>query len=90
MLDSTSISPLNLLALTQNDHVLFTETLKTELEHKLAMEMEQTQRGHQMQMQAARMELDRAIELTKHKVRILFCELKYCIPLLCYPFWETI
>ena len=47
---------------------LITEALRTELEHKLAMELEQTTRAHQLQIQAARMELERAIEVTKEKV----------------------
>ncbi len=44
------------------------ESLRTELEHKHSLELEQSGRQHQQQMHAARMELERALEITRQKV----------------------
>ena len=43
------------------------ESLRVELENRYAAEMEQTAYQHSQQLQAARMELDRSIELAKQK-----------------------
>ncbi|XP_064630713.1 protein FAM184A-like [Lineus longissimus] len=48
-------------------HKKETEMLKTELTHKHSMEIEEYAKAHTSQMNAARMELDRAIELAKQK-----------------------
>ena len=48
--------------------IIFTENLRTELQQQHAAELDETSRSHQLQMQAARMELDRAIELSRQKV----------------------
>lgn len=46
----------------------FTDILQEELESKHLLEMEEAGRMHSQQMMVARMELDRALELTKQKV----------------------
>ncbi|KAK2175048.1 hypothetical protein NP493_756g02026 [Ridgeia piscesae] len=43
------------------------ELQKVDLQHRHAMELQQMTQSHQQQLDAARMELDRAIELTKQK-----------------------
>ena len=48
--------------------IAFVENLRTELQQQHASELDETNRSHQLQMQAARMELDRAIELSRQKV----------------------
>ncbi|XP_013402625.1 protein FAM184A-like [Lingula anatina] len=50
-------------------HLSEKETLKSELAHRHAMELEQMNKAHNTQMNAARMELERAIELSKQKER---------------------
>jgi len=42
--------------------------MRTELEQQHSIEMEQLTREHQQELFAARMELERALELTKQKV----------------------
>lgn len=51
------------------------ENLRTELQQKYSLELDETSRSHQMQLQAARMELERAIELSGQKV--FFCFLLF-------------
>ena len=48
--------------------VLFVEALRTELQHKHAVEVEQLNKACHSQLAAARMELERAVEITKQKV----------------------
>ena len=48
------------------------ESLKNELESRFAEEQEQTTFAHTQQLQAAKLELDRAMELIKQKVAFPF------------------
>ena len=48
------------------------ESLKNELELRFAEEQEQTTFAHTQQLQAAKLELDRAMELIKQKVAFPF------------------
>ncbi len=44
--------------------------MQLEMQHKTAEEMDEASRAHEMQIQAARLELDRAIEIARHKVNL--------------------
>jgi len=65
------------LLLTYLSHAMATvESLKIELEMRFGEEQEQTTFAHAQELQAARMELDRAMDLIRQKVVILVLVLR--------------
>ena len=46
-----------------------TEELKTELQQNLEFQVENLRKSHGAEMRTARMELERAVEISKQKVR---------------------
>ena len=59
--------------------LMFLDALRSELELRFAEELEQTTFTHVQQLQASRMELDRALELIRQKVHLEFPEMGYAM-----------